>query len=167
MRTALVPLAFALLLAPAALAQDRATTARFDPMAFFTGRTEGAGRLKVALSPAKAVDVRGEGRIAADGTLVLRQVVEEYGKDPRRRVWRIREVSPGRYAGTLSDATGPVEGRLEGGRLRLSYRMTGGMRAVQLIEGAPDGRTARNRMTVSRLGVPVARLDETIRRIGL
>ena len=168
MRMILAPLALAsLLLAQSASARQEAATTRFDPMTFFTGRTEGTGRLKITLRRATAVDVRGEGRVANDGTLILRQTVEEYGKDPRRREWRMREVSPGRYTGTLTDATGPVEGELVGGRLRLRYPMKGGMRAVQWIEGAPDGSSARNRMTVSRLGVPIARLDETIRRIGL
>ena len=170
MRLTPAPLALALLLAAAptpAPAQREAAATRFDPMTFFTGRTQGTGRLRIALRPARAVDVMGEGRVDRDGTLILRQTVEEYGKDPRRREWRIREVAPGRYAGTLTDATGPVTGELVGGRLRLRYPMKGGMRATQVIEAAPDGRSARNRMSVSRLGVVIARLDETIRRIGL
>jgi hypothetical protein len=171
MRTALAPAALLpLLLAGPLPAQDRAAAAaasRFDPIAFFTGRTQGTGRLRPILSPGRAIDVQGEGRVDRDGTLILRQTVEERGKDPRRREWRIREVAPGRYAGTLSDAAGPVAGELVEGRLRLRYRMKGGLNVVQRIEAAPDGRSARNRMTISRLGVPVARLDETIRRIGL
>ena len=158
MRTLLLPLAIAAPLPAAAQAPS------FDPIAFFTGPTHGSGRLKVALKPGEAVDVRGLGRVERDGTLVLRQTVERRGRAPERREWRIRRTAPGRYAGTLSSATGPVAGRVEKGRLKLTYRMKGGLHATQWIEATADGQSARNRMTVRRLGVPVATLDETIRR---
>ena len=153
----------ALLLAAAAPAASPASP-RFDPLRFFAGATEGWGRLKIVFRRTRAVQVRGTGRIEQDGTLVLDQRVEEEGKPPATRRWRIRAVAPGRYAGTLSDATGPVTGEAEGDRLHLSYPARNGVRIDQRLVLSPDGRSARNRLTARKLGMVVARLDETIRR---
>lgn len=163
-RIALVPL----LLVPgdaasAAPRHDAAT--RFDALSFFAGHTEGRGRLKIVLRPARAVSVHGDGQRVGRETIALRQTVEDSGKPSKHREWRIREVAPGRYAGTLTDAIGPITGREIGGRLRLDYRLKGGLRVTQWIEAAPGGRIAHNRLTVRKLGIPVAHLDETIRKI--
>jgi hypothetical protein len=141
-----------------------AAPARFDPLAFFAGRTEGTGRLKIVLRRGRGVRVEGRGRVE-QGTLVLDQRVAEEGKPPRTRTWRIRAVAPGRYAGTLSDAAGPVAGETSGDRLHLSFPMTGGLRAEQWLQLEPGGRAARNRLVVRKLGITVARLDERIVRI--
>ena len=170
MRLSTAPLALLalplLLTATPAVARHPDAATRFDAAAFFTGHTRGTGRLKVAMHPAQAVDVHGYGRVERDGTIVLDQTVDRPGKDPTRRQWRIREVAPGHYTGTLSDAAGPIRGDVIGGRLKLSYAMKGGLHATQWITAADDGRSAHNRMTVSKLGVPLAHLDETIRRTG-
>jgi hypothetical protein len=160
--------ACALLSAPAAaapvpVAQSGTQTARsFDPIRFFEGRTEGEGILKIALKQPRPIRVRGTGRIEPDGTLVLRQSVEQAGEPPRTRMWRIREVAPGRYAGTLTDASGPVTGEVRGDRLRLRYRMKGGLKAEQTLTLAPGGRAATNVMKVGRMGMALASLRETI-----
>ena len=162
----IVPLSLALIPLSIAAPAAAQVAAAIDPIAFFTGHTRGTGRLKVAMKPAQAIDVDGYGRVERDGTLVLRQTVSRPGKDPERREWRIRAVAPGRWSGTLSTAVGPVTGEIVKGRLKLSYRMKGGLSATQWIDGAADGRSATNRMTIRKLGVPVARIDETIRRTG-
>ena len=136
----------------------------FPALAFFTGRTEGQGRLRVALHRTVPVIVYGRGRIEADGTLVLDQDVAEGAKPSRQRQWRIRETAPGRLAGTLSDAAGPVTGEAAGGRLHLRFPMKGGLVAEQWLVLAPDGRSARNLLTVRGHGLAIARLEETIRR---
>lgn len=97
--------------------------------------------------------------------MVLDQIVTQQGKKPERREWRIREVSPGRYAGSLSDATGPVEGDVTGNCLHLSYPMKSGLKIEQRIYLQPGGRTALNRMTIRKLGVTVGHLAETIRKL--
>lgn len=137
----------------------------FFPERFFAGHTEGQGRLKVALSEAKAIDVHGDGEVEPDGTLVLDQVVDQEGKSPERREWRIRGAG-GRYTGTLTDAVGPVRGDVRGNRLHLAYKMKGGFSAEQWIYLQPGGTVALNRMQVRKLGVPVATIEETIRKAG-
>ena len=156
-----------LLLAPALAVQAAPAPApTFDAIAFFTGRTEGVGRLKIAMRAARPLAVHGTGTVAPDGTLVLTQTVEQAGAPPRRRAWRIRAVAPGRYAGTLTDAVGPVVGETHGNRLRLAYRMKRGLAAEQWLTLAPDGRSAANVLTVRKFGVVVGRLTETITRTG-
>lgn len=138
---------------------------RFAPLAFFTGSTEGEGRLKIAMHHARTVRVHGAGHMAADGALMLDQRVEQEGKPARQRAWRLCEVAPGRYTGTLSDAAGPVLGQVTGNRLHLRFRIKGGLAADQRLELQPGGQALRNRMTVRKLGIVVATLDETIRKL--
>ena len=149
-----------------ATATPAAAPPRFDPIAFFTGYTEGTGDMTIVMHPPAAMAVHGHGTIDPDGTLVLTQRVERYGKPARRREWRIRAVAPGHYTGTLSDAVGPVTGESIGDRVHLGYRMKGNLRVDQWLTLAADGRSAHNVMRVRKRGVPVARLDETIRRTG-
>ena len=151
-----------LLLAAAAAASP---APQLDALAFFTGLSQGEGRLKVATRAGRLVYVRSSGH-REGGVLVLEQRVEEDGKPPRDRVWHLRQVAPGRYAGTLSDAAGPVTGEVRGDRLHLAYRMRGGLKADQWLTFAGDGRSAHNVLRVRKLGIVVATLDETIRRTG-
>lgn len=116
---------------------------RFDPLAFFTGRLQGDGRLKVMLRPRRSVE----------------------GKAPYNRRWRIRETAPGRYAGTLSDAAGPVTGEVRGNLLHLTFALKGGLHADQWLALSRDGGTAHNVLVARKFSLPVARLDETIRRV--
>ena len=143
-----------------------AATPSFDAIRFFEGRTQGEGQLKVALSGPSWVKVQGEGRRQPDGALVLDQLIERGGAEPERRQWRIWEVEPGTYRGTLTTAEGTVAGRAEGNRLHLRYRLKkGGLDVRQWIDLQPDGRTALNRLTLSKLGMPVGALEERIRKI--
>jgi hypothetical protein len=145
--------------------QQDAAAPRFDVAQFFVGRTQGEGVLNVMMSGSRSVRVRSIGRSERDGSVVLDQDIEEQGKPPRRRSWRLREVAPGRYAGTLSDAEGPVAGTATGNRLHLSFRMRGGMDVDQWLTVAPDTRSARNVLRVRKFGVTVAALEETIRKL--
>lgn len=136
----------------------------FDALTFFTGRTEGNGRLHVILSRARAVHVRGSGEMLAHGWLRLVQTVDEEGKPPVQRQWMIRRAASGHYVGWLSDAREPVVADTEGSRLRIRFRMAHGLRAEQWLVLRPDGQAARNRMTVRKFGIVVATLDESIVR---
>ena len=138
---------------------------RFDPIAFFDGRTEGDGRLKVAMSGSRRVHVAGEGRTAADGALTLVQRIEQEGKARRTRQWRLRPAGGGRYAGELTDAVGPVSGIVDRDRLHIRFAAKRGLGVEQWLTLEPGGRTVRNHLIVRKLGVVVATLDETIRKI--
>lgn len=136
----------------------------FPVLAFFTGESEGEGLLKVATRPAKPVAVHSRGRMEGD-TLILDQRVREADAAPRDRQWRLREVAPGRFAGTLTDATGLVVATATPGRLTIAYRMDGGLAVRQTLTIAANGRSARNIMSISLGPARVGVLDETIRKL--
>ena len=80
----------------------------------------------------------------------------------RRRQWRRRETTPGRYVGTLTDAVGPFAGATSGNALHLRFSAPGDEDYEQWLFLGADGQSARNLMTVRKWGIVVARLDETI-----
>lgn len=136
----------------------------FDPIAFFAGRTEGHGTLRIIAHARQPVLVVGRGAVAPDGSITLDQDVRQGDEPPKHRQWRLHRVAPGRYAGTLTDAFGPVTGEVEGNRLTLAFTMKGGLHARQWLYLQPRGQAARNRLVITKFGVPVASLDETIER---
>jgi len=135
----------------------------FDPFVFFAGDSRGEASLRKLFSSPEPIHVRSHGQIES-GTLVLAQTIAEGDTPPRDRVWHIRAVGPDRFAGTLSDAAGPVSGEVEGNRLHLAFAMKGGVAADQWLTLAPDGRSAHNILVARKFGLVVAVLDETIRR---
>lgn len=142
-----------------------ATTPIFSPQGFFAGQTRGDGVLRIALSHARPVHVRGEGHLETDGTLVLVQRVTEGDKTPRTRTWHLHPAGTGQFSGTLSDAIGPVTADVQGNRLHLQFTAKGGLRIEQWLYLQPGGQIALNRMIVRKFGVRVAALSETIRRV--
>lgn len=136
---------------------------RFDVARAFTGASLGEGRLKVAFRRTRGVHVESAGHVAADGAIIVDQTITEQGRTSTRQ-WLLRETAPGRYAGSLSDAAGPVEGVVEGNCLRIRFPMKGDLTAHQWLYAMPDGRTIENRMSIRKSGVLVARLKETISR---
>ncbi len=122
--------------------------------------------VKPLVGSRQSIIVQGTGRVEQDGTVVLDQTVQREGKAPVRRQWRIRDVGEGRYTGTLTDAIGPVTGSARGNRLELRYRLKeGGLDAKQVLHLQPDGRTVLNWMKLSKLGLQVATVEETIRKL--
>ncbi|MGE5723185.1 MAG: DUF3833 family protein [Sphingomonadales bacterium] len=139
----------------------------FVPEDFFIGRTVGKGEIRGAFSGRTAVDEQGVGRVDGDGTLVLDQHVQRAGHPPEQRQWRIRKTGAGRYAGTLTDARGPVTAEVNGNCLHLRYTIAkGNLAADQYLYLQAGGRVAINRMTVRRFGLTFATVEETIRRVG-
>jgi len=137
----------------------------FGAIAFFAGQTEGRATLRVIRRQPKAVAVHGMGVVGSDGSLVLDQLVEETGRPPKKRQWRIRETTLDHYAGTLTDSPGGVTGVAQGDRLVLRFTMKGGYRAKQFLTLHPDGQSAHNVMVVRKMGMTVAVLDEIIRKV--
>lgn len=137
----------------------------FSVEQFFLGRTAGQGSLKIRFKEAQTIRVEGRGWAGPDGALVLDQIVWRDDRPAEKRQWRLRPIGPGRYAGSLSDAAGPVQGEVRGNLLHLNYPMKGGVHAEQWIYLQTDGQTALNRMAITKFGITVARLDETIRKI--
>ena len=136
----------------------------FDPVAFFTGQTHGNGKLDQVLKDVRTVTVDSVGKPESDGSLTLTQRIAMQGDPPRTRVWKLKNVAPGRYAGSLTDASGPVETVAVGRAIRIRYPMKGGLRVEQWLTARPGGRVIDNSMTVTKWGLQVATLRERIEK---
>ena len=143
----------------------RADAPALDALGFFAGQSRGEGTLKIALRRPRAVTVASVGRWGSDGGLILDQTVTLAGQPATQRQWQLRRDGPGAFAGSLSDAAGPVAGRFEGNRLHLRFTMKGGLRADQWLALQPGGKVLHNVMIVRKFGLPLARLEEVITRM--
>jgi hypothetical protein len=148
------------------IASPAAAASAFDAVAFFTGRTHGEGTLREILKSPKRVSVASVGSVGSDGTLLLRQRVDVQGDKPRIRIWRLRKSGENAYAGSLSDARGPVSASMQGTSIHIRYRTTDGLSVQQWLTPASgsEGKAIDNRMTFSKLGIIVARLTERIEK---
>ena len=153
--------AFALALATSALAQGPKP---FDPIVFFTGSTQGRGVLNELLGKEKRTSAQSVGRVDKDGWLILDQKVDVQGDPLRQRHWRLKQVAPGRFSGTLSDAKGPVEVAVAGQSMRIRYTMKNGIKVDQSLTALPGGKAVDNHTTFRKFGMKVATLVERIEK---
>jgi hypothetical protein len=135
-----------------------------QPLRFFEGRTEMISTIKVVMRKPYQSRTTGTGRILSDGSLALVQQVREDGKAFERH-WKIRQVGGGRFAGTMSDAVGPVTVNNVNGEYRFQFKMKGNLAVDQRVRPLADGKTARSQMTVRKFGMQVASSQGVIRRL--
>lgn len=137
------------------------------PERFFAGTTRSTGVLENASgTPTSRFHVEGSGEELADGSFRLVQTITMDGEQPTTRTWLLRRLDAHRYSGTLTDASGPVEGEAYGNLFHLRYPMrspTGGA-MEQWLYLQPDGITVLNEARVSVWGFTVARVSERISR---
>ena len=136
------------------------------PELFFAGRTRGEGTLAVRGRGSRSFQVEGLGRTGSDGAFRLDQTVTFADGTVETRTFIVRRVDDTHYTGTLSGARGTVTAETLGNRFHLRYLVR--QPAVYMEQDLylqPDGRTALNEATVSVLGLSVARLSETIRKV--
>jgi hypothetical protein len=141
------------------------TTPDMRPEAFFAGATHSTGVLENRDgAPTHRFQVVGTGAALADGSLRLDQTISFDGRPPQTRSWLLRRVDDHHYTGTLTDASGPVEGEAYGDLFHLRYPMQTpfGGRMEQWLYLQPDGRTVVNEATIRVLGLVVAHLSERI-----
>lgn len=136
-----------------------------DPLAFFSGEVRGEGTVKVMMKAATAVRSESRGTADGKGGMILEQKVYEAGNPVRNSRWILQPTSKSTLKGTVSNAPGPVSGRLSGNRLHLKYPMPGGLAAEQYMYLQPDRRTLLNRITVRKFGIVVARIEERMRKV--
>ena len=137
----------------------------FDPIAFFTGASHGEATLAQIFKGERAVRVHSFGRRGNNGTLTLVQRIAIEREKPRARQWTMRPLGNGRYTGQLTDASGPVDIRTIGRAVRVRYPMKGGLQVEQWLVAKPGGRVLHNRLSVTKWGVEVARLEERISKV--
>ena len=154
-----VALAFAITAASPAVAELK------DPLAFFEGRTESIGTVRLVTKKPFQSRAIGRGEIRPDGSLVLVQRVHDEGEQPRNRRWHMRQVGPGRYTGTMSEAKGPVTVEEVDGGYRFRFRMDGSITVEQWLIPSADGRSARSKVSIRKYGIRVGSSNGTIRRL--
>lgn len=138
----------------------------FDPIVFFAGRTQGVGTLTARFSATRSIRVESTGKTEQDGSFRLDQTVTLGNGSVHTRFWRIRRVDSTHYSATLSDATGDVTADTDGNRFHLRYLLRRpAVYVEQWLYLEPDGRSATNIAQVTVLGIPWARLTETITRV--
>lgn len=145
-------------------AAPAAAATQVNPLSFFEGRTESASTIKVMFKKPYRGFSAGRGRIEPDGSLTLVQQVRDDGEAPHERRWRVRQVGPGRFAGTMSDASGPVTIEQVGNRYRFRFKMKGKLNVEQWLTPLPGGASAISSMKVRRLGLVVANIEGMIRK---
>ncbi len=150
----------------AVLMSAPATAETLQPLRFFEGRTESVGTIKLLLKKPFRSHSVGRGVIESDGSLLLVQQVEDEGRPPRVRRWRIRQIGSGRYSGTMSEASGPVTIDEVGDSYRFRFKMNGNFAVEQWLIPLPGGMSARNSLKVRRFGMTVGTSDGTIRKVG-
>ena len=163
--------------APQAIAPiPQADAPRFDPFTFFAGKSAGTGVLAKVRAADTPVQVTSQGKIITEGlreaawaapprrVLVVDQTIREGEKPARTRQWRLHEVAPGRFEGTLSDAISPVTGYAQGNLLVVEFTIKGSFKVRQELTLSPDGQRAHNVTRISQLGVTAAALVEDIVR---
>ena len=135
-----------------------------DPLRFFEGRTEYVSTMKLlARKPYRSRTI-GDGEIHRDGSLRLVQRVHDEGKPAHERRWHMSRVGPGRFAGTMSEAKGPVTVAEIDGPYRFRFKMKGGVSVEQWLTPVSQD-AARSRLTVRKLGITVGRSEGTIRKL--
>jgi hypothetical protein len=136
------------------------------PLQFFSGKTEMNSTVKIILKKPFKSRAIGLGRILGDGSLSLAQQVFDEGETAKQRNWKIRQVKPRQYAGTMTEAVGPVIVDEVEGRYRFKFKMKGGLAVEQWMTPLPGGNAARSQTIVRRLGLKVASSDGIIRKLG-
>lgn len=158
-RSIAVALVISLAAAPCAAALPN------NPLSFFEGRTESVSTVKIVAKKPFRSRAIGKGQIKSDGSLELIQRVEDEGQQPRERRWHMRQVSPGHYTGTMSEAAGPVTVEEIEGRYRFRFRMQGSVAVEQWLTPLPDGRSARSVTSIRKYGIRVGGSDGYVRKL--
>ncbi|MEO8333975.1 MAG: DUF3833 family protein [bacterium] len=145
-----------------------APTPTFDPVQFFSGHTVGEGTLDVRFASKRSLRVESTGATQADGQFRLDQTITFDDGKIEKRTWLLRRVDDTHYSASLSDAKGEVIAESSGNRFHLRYLLRQPAVYVdQSLYLQPDGHSVLNQLQVSVLGVPWARLSETIRRVDV
>ncbi|MGV6819348.1 MAG: DUF3833 family protein [Parvularcula sp.] len=140
-----------------------------DPAAFFSGPTRGDG---VLVRRDGSIDqtfyVNGMGRVTPDGELILEQTIHWSGGKVDQRAFRLSQVGPGEWRGSLDGARGNAQVTVSGNHMILRYALADVRlgRMQQHLYLTPDEQRLINEGTVRVGGVTVRRLHEIIEKVG-
>jgi hypothetical protein len=155
----------AILLLCAASASAAPDKPKLDMLAFFSGRTHAENVMKVVLKKPVPLIVDSVGGKGDRGDFVLIDNVREGDKPVRQRKWIMRQAGPGHFIGSLTDAVGPVDVKLDGDTATIRYSMKGGLKIEQELTLQPGGKALSNRVVAKKLGMKFARVEGTVRKL--
>jgi hypothetical protein len=135
------------------------------PLQFFNGKTEMVSMIKVIMRKPFRSRAIGTGRILQDGSLALAQQVFDEGEPTKQRNWKIRQIASGHYAGTMTEAVGPVVVEEVDGKYRFNYKMKGNLAVEQWMTPLAGGNAAKSIVTVRKFGMKVASSIGVIKRV--
>ena len=136
-----------------------------DPLRFFEGRTESVSTVKLIMKKSFRSRSVGRGVIKPDGSLELVQQVEDDGEPTKVRRWKIRQVGPGRFSGSMSEAKGPVSIDEVGDRYRFRFKMKGDLSVEQWLTPLPGGKSGLSNITIRKFGMKVGTSEGKIRKV--
>lgn len=139
----------------------------FDFESFFEGQTISTATLRTIGGGERRLAVDGVGVKNPDGAFSLKQTIRWADGDVDRRTWRMRRLGQDRIEAEVEGVRGLAFGRVMGPTFTVSYTFDEGpgIRMQHWMTLQPDGRSVRNIAVGRVFGVPVARLDETFRRV--
>ncbi len=160
------------LVASHALARE--ASGPFRPEVFFAGRTHSTGVLRNVVN-GSVTPFTGDtlGRRQPDGSTVFDQTIRFADGSVRQRQWVVAAGDPGKIAVVGTDIVGVGTGDVRGRELHLLSTIRGdtadpfGLTDLdfdQVLTIQPGGRSVYNRSTVRKLGVIVAKAQETFLR---
>jgi hypothetical protein len=164
----LAPLLLVLALAgcPSPLPLDKLadTPPRFDPIAFFTGRTASWGVVENRSGePTGRVVTESVGSPdGADGLTMVQRLTFEDGTAEQRE-WHLRRTAPQRYEATANDMIGVAVGETFGRTFHWRWvldRKDGPSVTLEQWMYLMDGGTMVNRTAISKLGIVLATVTE-------
>lgn len=135
------------------------------PLQFFNGKTEMVSTIKVIMKKPFRSRAIGTGRILSDGSLSLAQQVFDEGQPTKQRNWKIRQIASGHYAGTMTEAVGPVTVEEVDGKFRFKYKMKGNLAVEQWMTPLAGGNAAKSIVTVRKFGMKVASSTGIIKKV--
>jgi len=135
-----------------------------DPLRFFEGDTLMVSTTRVIAQRPYLTRSSGRGRIVNDRELVLVQHVNEVGRRKFDRYWHIREVAPGQFDGTMSEASGPVSIEKRGDNYLFRFALADNLKVEQWLIPQSDS-LVRIRVTIRKYGIAVVHSQGWIRRV--
>lgn len=144
----------------------------FDPLVFFTGRTESTGVMENRQgAPVKRVRTVTQGAWHAD-VLHLEQELYFDNDPPTHRSWRLRRTGPHSFEGTANDMVGTARGEAHGPVFHWAFTLAtspgnplANVRMSQWMYLQPDGRTMVNHTTITKAGLFLRQVTEQFQRM--
>lgn len=145
-------------------------TPNFDPIVYFTGKTESAGvRENRRGTPVEQVFTSTTGKMV-DGTLEMKQdlrFVTPEKTTTSRRTWRMRKTGPHSYEASANDMVGSATGQSSGNSFHWNFPLQlkpgnplTNIRMSQWMYLQPDGKTMMNHTTITKAGIVVGQVSE-------